>query len=490
MIFFSKRTKPLHFAVRLTVVAKLVGDMLLFLAVLTIVPAGVALISGKLVVAVRYAAVIVLMLLAWWGARRIPRPRDLQANEALVVAATMFTLPPLLFTVPLTGYAGVGFLDALFEAVSGVTTTGLSTLGSVADMPWAFKFSRAWTQWIGGLGVLFLAVAMIFGGSDIARRFSFDERETDSIIGGARSHARHTAIVYLTITILGLLLCVGAGLPLAEAVPTALAAVSTGGFAISDASLAAYGRPVKLAVTLVCVLGAISFYIYYRIYHRRWSAVWRDPQWRALLFFGTSTTIILAFLQALDGKDWRQALEAAFYTSFSAHTTAGFSVNDVGSYGAGALLVLIFAMTVGGALGSTAGGIKVMRFLIVLRLIQTMLARASQPRDAYAPIRLGGSTVDDDECLVALTVVFAYGTTLVISWFFFAIGDYPPMLALFEVASATGTAGLSAGIVGPDLEPHLKVILIVDMLLGRVEVPALLVLVFPGSWIGRRRKLS
>ena len=488
MIFSSKRNRSLHFAVRLSAVAKLVSEMLLFLALLTLVPAALALVTGNVGVALRYGVVIALMVGAWWGARRIPRPTDLQVNEALAVAALMFTLPPLLFTVPLTGYAGVGFLDALFEAVSGVTTTGLSTLGGVDDKPWALLFSRAWMQWVGGLGVVVLAVAMIFGGGAMTRRFSFDDRETDSIIGGARSHARHAAIAYLLVTVFGILLCIAAGLPAADAIPTVFASISTGGFAMSDGSLGDYGWPVKAAVTLVCVLGALSFYIYYRLYQRRWLAVWRDPQWRALLAFGVLTWGLLAVLRARDGLDWQTALESSLYTAFSAQTTAGFSVDDIGAYGSDSLLVLVFAMTIGGALGSTAGGIKLMRFLIVLKLIQTMLRRVSQPRDAYSSLRLGDSRVEDDECVAALTVVLAYGATVVISWFFFLVRDYPPMPALFEVASATGTAGLSAGLVGPDLEPHLKIVLIFDMLLGRVEVAALLVLLFPGSWIGRRRR--
>ncbi len=149
----------LHFAVRLRVVAKYLGQAFLMLAGLTCVPALVAALGGSTGIALRYLAVNLIFTAYGAVTARIRVPPNMQRNEALVTTALVFTLSAVALAFPLTGY-GIPSLDALFESVSDVTTTGLSTLGSVEDKPAVFLFARAWMQWIGGLGVLALVMAL------------------------------------------------------------------------------------------------------------------------------------------------------------------------------------------------------------------------------------------------------------------------------------------------------------------------------------------
>jgi trk system potassium uptake protein TrkH len=144
-------------------------------------------------------------------------------------------------------------------------------------------------------------------------------------------------------------------------------------------------------------------------------------------------------------------------------------------------------MVTGGCAGSTAGGVKLVRLLILIRLVQLTLRRSAAPARAIMQMRLGGERVEQDSIVSALVVLGLWAMVIALSWMAFLLHGYDPMNALFEVVSATGTVGLSTGIAGPSLEPSLKLLLGLDMLLGRVEVVALLIILYPPTWLGRRR---
>jgi len=150
-------------------------------------------------------------------------------------------------------------------------------------------------------------------------------------------------------------------------------------------------------------------------------------------------------------------------------------------------LVLIASMLTGGALGSTAGGIKILRLLVLIRLVQLLFARTMMPAAAVRELRVGGMQIDRDELEAIVAVLACYAAALGASWLVFVGFGHDPLASLFEVASALGTVGLSAGLVSTHLDPALKGVLCADMLLGRVEAVALVVLLMPGTWIGRRR---
>src|SRR6056297_2412323 len=151
---------------------------------------------------------------------------------------------------------------------------------------------------------------------------------------------------------------------------------------------------------------------------------------------------------------------------------------------------MIVSMLIGGGVGSTAGGIKLLRVLILLRLIQVVLQRATMPSSAVRYAKLRGKVLDDDAIQRVLILILLYVGVVAVSWFAFLVYGYPPMDALFEVVSATATAGLSTGITAPDMPAFLKGVLCLDMLLGRVEIIALLVVLYLLNWGGTRKGAS
>jgi trk system potassium uptake protein len=231
--------------------------------ILTCVPFGVSLISGSAVSSWAYFFVIVISLLlgtfglyATWNEKI-----RVQRNESLALVALLFISIPLLQTIPIMSY-GISFVDAWFEAVSGVTTTGLSTLGTVEDKPISFLFSRGWMQWVGGLGIIVLALALVFQPGIVTQQLGFDANEVDDVVGGTRAHAIRILMVYVLLTLVIVLLLLLAGSKMIDALVHAMAAISTGGFANYDDSLAGISSVQQGVVMMGCLAGAISFHLY------------------------------------------------------------------------------------------------------------------------------------------------------------------------------------------------------------------------------------
>ncbi|MCG6943405.1 MAG: TrkH family potassium uptake protein [Thiohalocapsa sp.] len=479
-------------AARIRVVAATLAQLLLTLGVLTLVPALVALVLGDETLWQRLGLMAVAQLALGLLLVRLPgvdiARTDLQWNEALAVTGLAFTLAAAAMAWPLAA-AGIDLLDALLEAVSAVTTTGLTVLRGLDGTDGGVLFLRAWMQWYGGLGIAVLTAALIMRHHASTRRLleTTGERLTAA---GARHHARTVFVVYAVLTVLAVAAVWAAGAGAFEALLYALSAVATGGFAPNDGSLAPLPVAASGVLTAVSLLAAVSLPLYARMAAHGIGKLWRDEEVRTLVAAALMTSLALTLLGILQqGLDWQAALGHGLALGISAQTDTGFSTTDVAALPPAAQLVLIVSMSVGGCTGSTAGGIKIIRLLVLLRLVQLALRRTAIAERAVLQARVDGELVDQDMITGALQLLTLWLAVLLLSWLAFLLYGQPPLASLFEVASATANAGLSMGLTGAELAPGLAVVLIADMLFGRVEILALLVLLYPPTWIGRRRKL-
>ena len=486
----TEGTAVLSYAVRPAVVGRYLGQLALVEAMLTLVPLAVTIAEGNHVFAGRLAVVVAVLVAAGLPASRLPRPAHLQTNEGLVVAALAFVLSPLLMTWPMMA-DGLPAIDALFESISGLTTTGLTTVERVSARSPAFLFTRAWLQWVGGLGFAVLAVALVLGPHADARRLTGAETP-ESALTTAPVYARRVLAVYLALTALGVLvlwLVIGDGF---SAVVHILSAVSTGGFSPLDDSLAGMHRSGgRWIVTLWCLLGAAPLILYHRAVVGQPVALLRDAELRALLVAVLSVAGLLVLaLRYRSGLAWSDAFEHGFMLGVSAQTTAGFSSLPVTDLDPVARLVAIVAMLIGGSVGSTAGGLKLLRLLVLLRLAQYALRRTAMPTHAVASPRLGGRRLEAADVQGAAIALLLLIVVTLASWGAFVAAGYPPLESLFEVVSAIGTVGLSTGITGATLDTGFKFLLCADMLMGRLEIVAVLVLLYPPTWIARRAEAA
>lgn len=289
----SQGTSTLLYGVRAQVLGHYLSRFALVLAALTLVPFAVALMWRDTTLSLRLGVTALVLVALGWPGLRLPPPRRLQINEAAVIVALTFLVTPLLMAWSMAG-AGLAPVDALFEAVSAVTTTGLTTLKSVEDMPPAFLFLRAWMQWYGGLGIAALSVALIMGHNAAARRLS-QPQGSDDLATTARTHARQVLIAYVALTLLGFAILwavLGHGY---QALVHMLATVSTGGFSAYDTSLQEMPDLPAYVITVFSVLGALPFVLYYQLAAGRIRETCNDDELRALAF---ALALVIAVLSA------------------------------------------------------------------------------------------------------------------------------------------------------------------------------------------------
>lgn len=481
---FSDVSRALAQPVRYRVLARNLARIGLVVLVLRCVPVLVAWQDGdwKFMVSqlISLAAVGILCL----SLAHLQSPEDIRDNEVLVISALSFFLSAASGGIPFIG-EGLSAIDALFEAVSAVTTTGLSTVSHIQQHSTGFLFARAWMQWYGGLGVVVFSVGLMFLDNGIAtRRLAMgDITDSRDILGNARSHSIKLLLIYSALTVVAISVLLLAGIAPFSAVTHALSGISTGGFSVYDASLAAVDSwSVQFLIVLCGVFGAVSLPFYYRFLHHGFKELAFNLEIRGLLMLSLLVIGLLYFSAEANDIGVLMRLKNAVILGLSAQTTTGFSNADVAALDNASKLSLIFSMLVGGSIGSTAGGIKILRLLIVLRLLQFFIERSALPAHAVLERQLSGDKLEADEIERVLMLILIFMGTVLCSWFPFMMMGYDPLDALFEVVSACSTTGLSAGITRTGLEPLLKAVLIVDMLLGRVEFLAFLVFLYPRTW--------
>jgi trk system potassium uptake protein TrkH len=479
--------QTLAYATRPRVVLKYLGQLVLILAGLDLVPTLVALGYADEALALRFAVVALLLVAGSLPWVRLSVPADIQSNEALCVTAMAFVIGAVSMIYPLMG-AGLSLPDALFEAVSGITTTGLSCLPGVEHKPAVFLFARAWMQWYGGLGIVILSLALLMGHERIARRLLGRAPEGEDLTVGIRRYARQVVVVYLLLTLLATVLLWASGLDGFTAVVHAFSAVSTGGFSTHDDSLAGLaGAASAWIVTFSGLSGALALAVYYRIWDQGWRELTGDMESRGLLVaVALSGCLLTLSLHWNESLGWGQSMKHAFLLGISAQTTTGYSSLEVGQLEPLSKLILMLSMFIGGDVGSTAGGVKILRVLVLLRLLQFIIRTTGAPSHAVNEPRLNGRRLGQAELIAVLTLLAMFMLVILLSWMPFLVMGYDPLDSLFEVVSATATTGLSTGISAPGLDTVLKGVLCLDMLAGRLEILALLVLFYPGTWFGKR----
>ncbi|MFA5701536.1 MAG: potassium transporter TrkG, partial [Desulfuromonas sp.] len=412
----------------------------------------------------------------------------IQRNEAMVLVALVFLVVPFIMTIPLV-VAGIPFMDALFETISAVTTTGLSTLPGLEGQPLIFSFSRAWMQWYGGLGIVVFSLALVIRpGMSALRLASLDV--PDDLVGGTRAHARRVLRVYSAVTLAGIIFWLLLGGSLRDAVPYILSAVSTGGFAPTSGSFADLPH-VRLAwvATLTTLAGALPLVLYHQAWRGGLRPLLDNLEIRLLFLLVFSFTALMSLTLWSHGYTWSAALHHASLMVCSAQTTAGFSSLDSASLDNVSKLLLILSMCIGGGVGSTAGGFKLLRLLVFIGLIRHFVRTTCVPPNTVIRQKLGKRVIEPGEARDALMLILLFVGVIVLSWLPFVAYGYTPLDALFEVVSASATVGLSTGIAAQQLPLVLKSVLCVDMFLGRLECVAWLVFFYPRTWFGRKRDI-
>ncbi|MDH5298486.1 MAG: TrkH family potassium uptake protein [Desulfobulbaceae bacterium] len=443
------------------------------LALVLTLPLAVALLFREWTQAATFALLAAMAFLIG-RIRLLPWSPDLEAREGLVVTALTYLLFALAGSVPFLAVAP--FADSFFESMSGFTTTGLSTL-DVEILPQSLLFFRAYSQWLGGAGIIVLSLVVLMGPGQAAFTLYGSEFGEENLVGSVIATARVVLKAYATLTALGFVAFLAVGMAPFDSMLHVMATLSTGGFSTHTASIGHYqgANGVLLAVTLFMFLGAVSFPLYYHL-RRDPGRFRRDEQLRGLLTIGF-VAALTAF--AVTGFKPHRLLPWLF-EMVSSLTTTGFCLTPPAQWPADIRLLSVILMVIGGTAGSTAGGIKLFRLIITARVALRQLIALLLPRETVLATKLNDEPVSDNEIRQIFAFLFLYLAILVFSTLLFTMGGYSLADALFESSSALGTVGLSSGITSPELATGFKLLLIFDMWAGRLEILPILITFYPG----------
>ncbi|HIC96607.1 TPA: TrkH family potassium uptake protein [Candidatus Bipolaricaulota bacterium] len=419
---------------------------------------------------------------AWLG--RGPS-RELELKEALVVTALSYLLFALFGALPFL--REIPFIDGLFEALSGFTTTGLSVV-EVAELPRTLLFFRSYSQWIGGAGIIVLSLAILLRPGGTAFKLYAAEFGQENLMGSVIATARIMLRIYLILTAVNLFAYLALGMDPFDAALYALSTISTGGFSPHPESLGHYRSPaVHLVAILFMWVGATSFPLWYYLAHRREGRrLLSDRQLRYLLLLSVLAGVI--FLISSGPTVGARGILPGLFQATTALTTTGFNIADPAGLSPGAKLLAILLMVIGGATGSSAGGIKLFRMIVSLGLLRWLLLRPLLPEEAKIPIKYGASGIGEGELRAISGFILLYLGLLALSAFILMFCGYGFVEALFEAASAQGTVGLSVGVTSPGMPIPAKLVLMLGMWLGRLEILPVLLALYPGIWFKPRRQ--
>lgn len=424
------------------------------------------------------------------------RSRDikLSRSESYIIVALSWVFFSIFGMLPyLVGGYIPSVTDAFFETMSGFTTTGATILDDIESLPHGILFWRSLTQWIGGLGIVCFTIALLpsFGSSSQMLFLSEATGVThDKIHPRITVMARYIWMVYFALTAIEAVLLMIEGMDFFDAVCHSFTTTATGGFSTKQDSIAYWNSPViEYTVTLFMLLSAINFSLYLGVLKGRFSQLTRNVEVRwFLISVGVLTAVITVTLILQNGYGIEEAFRKSVFQVATCHTSCGFATDDYNLWPPFTWMLLIFAMLSGGCTGSTSGGIKNLRLIIVAKSIKKQFRQIIHPR-AVLPVRVGRVL---DSTLVTTVLVFfaAYMVVAFIGWTLLMACGVGFTEAMSTVISAMGNVGPGLGSFGPAfswaaLPDTGKWILSALMLIGRLEIFCFLLLFYAPTWKNR-----
>lgn len=383
---------------------------------------------------------------------------------------------------------GMSLADSVFEATSGITTTGATVLTGLDNLPHSILMWRAFLQWLGGIGIVVTAIAMLpflgIGGMQLFRTESSEESEKE--LPSAAKLASTTLWVYLALTLLCAFAYMLEGMSVFDAIAHSLTTVATGGFSTHDASIGYFNSDlISWTCTLFMFLGSVPFLWYIKAIRKQQFA---SEQLRlyviSLLVIITTLTLWLFGVKDITFAD---ATLLSTFSVISVVTTSGFAISDYSAWGSFSALLFFFLIFTGGCTGSTSGGIKIMRFVVSIKMIRQIARRQIYPNGIFSE-KYEGKKISDGVFTGVASFVFAFIASFVVFAFILMAFGLDFQTAISGSAAAIANVGPGIGdLIGPSgnyssLQAPVKWILSLEMILGRLEVLTLLIFLTPRFW--------
>ena len=423
-------------------------------------------------------------------------PSAFYATEGMICVALSWIVLSIVGCLPFRFSGEIPrFIDAFFEIVSGFTTTGASILTDVEALSRGLLYWRSFSHWVGGMGVLVFLLAIAPSG-DKGTGFTMHLLRAESpgpSVGKLVPKMRKTAAIlymlYVVLTALNVIFLLLGRMPVFEAVCTAFGTAGTGGFGLKADSMASYSPYLQNVTTVFMLLFGVNFSCYYLLLLRQFRAVFRDEELR--LYFGIVFGSVALIVWNLRGfyPTFRETVRHAAFQVSSIITTTGFATTDFDLWPSFSKTILLCLMVVGACAGSTGGGLKVARLLLLLKTTRRNISQMLNPRKVLL-VRNNDQVVDEQVLSNTNAYLSAYVIILFVSFMLISLDGFSTGTNFSAVLCCFNNIGPGLELVGPtcnfsSFSVLSKLVLILDMLLGRLEIFPLLVLFSPQTWRGR-----
>ena len=475
-------------------ILKIVGIILCIEALCMLPPLLIAAVSGGSDLRAFFAAAVLCGGIG--GLLTLTRPDDsrLQTRDGFVCVALCWIVLGLFGALPYFFSGSCDFMDAFFETVSGLTTTGATIFSAPSQLPRGIQFWRALTQWMGGMGILVLVLALlpkISEGSVNLMKAESPGPISTKLRPRTGETARILYRIYIALTVIEAAVLRIVGLPWFDAVTTALTTISTGGFSIRDASIAYYHSPlINWILVFFMFAASVNFTLLFLMVTRRFRDAVKSEELRVYTGIVVGSSLFIALdLMEKTGRSFGSAIEHAAFQVTTLISTTGYCTEDFDLWPPFCRCVLVLVMFLGGCAGSTAGGVKISRVVVLMKALRRDLRRVMHSREVR-PITLDGQRVNEETVSSISVFFFAYIMILLAGTLVVSLDGVDFTSAFTASLTAISNVGPGFGTLGPTcnfgfLSNLSKLVLTLTMLLGRLEIMPLLVLLMPTVW---RRK--
>ena len=472
-------------------IAYLLGLIILIEAVFLFFPLLVALIYGETTGTAFLLTIGCALLISFILTAMKPKKRVLYAKEGFVVTALSWIVISLIGAIPFTLSGQIpNYLDAVFETVSGFTTTGASILSNVEALDHCMLFWRSLTHWLGGMGILVFMLALVNlsgGQSNHLLRAESPGPSVSKMVPNMRKSSAILYGIYIAMTVVQIVLLLLGGMPLFDSLCHAFGTAGTGGFGIKSASIGYYDSYyLQTVISVFMVLFGVNFNVYFFLLMRKWSNAVRNTEvWTYFGIIAFSTiTIALNVVELF--PTFLDALHHSFFTVSSVITTTGFSTTDFNLWPEYSRLLLVLIMIIGACAGSTGGGVKVSRFVILFKSAAFEIRKLLHPNSVKV-LTMDGKRISKETVQGVQGYMVVYFAITVLSVLLVSLDNFDFVTTFTAVEATLNNIGPGLNLVGPAghfgmFSPLSKIVLTLDMLFGRLELFPMLILLSPSTW--------
>lgn len=474
-----------------SIILKIIGWVIQLEGIFFLPPAITGLLYGEVTDALIYLGLGAACSLSGSILRLHSKPKTtFYAREGFVAVALSWIIMSLIGALPFVFTGDIPYYpDALFEIISGLTTTGSSILTNVEVLSHANLFWRSFSHWIGGMGVLvfILAILPMTGGSTLnLMKAESPGPSVSKLVPKMQQTAFLLYAIYFIMTIITVLFLLFGGMPLFDALCHAFGAAGTGGFGIKNDSMAGYSVYLQNVVTVSMFLFGVNFTFYYYILVRKVKDAFRmeEVQWYFLIFLSAVTLITISL--ATRGNDLGKSLQAAAFQAASVMTTTGYATTDFNLWPEFSKAILVCLMFIGACAGSTGGGLKVSRIMIYLKQLRKELMQQIHPKRIRV-LKMDKKALEHSVVHSCNTLLMAHLVIFTVSVLFICRDGFDMTTNLTAVAATLNNIGPGLNMVGPagnfsEFSTLSKFVMMFDMLAGRLEIIPMLVLFHPATW--------